>query len=262
MTLIKAIILAAGYGTRLVNSAKEDKFLTEDLRNEITLNPKPLLHLGKKRIIEIILEKIENISEIDQVIVVTNHTYYKNFDDWKKNFRYNKSVLIIDDGAISNETRLGAIKDLMFAIKKGQINDDILILGGDTIADIEYKDFINFFKEKHSSATIGADCFSLEKAKHYGVITVNKDCLITGLYEKPNNPKSTLVAPCTYILKKEEISLIDDYLKHYPKSDAPGYFLEYLIKKNKFYAYILNKKTKWFDIGSLETYKKAFESYS
>jgi glucose-1-phosphate thymidylyltransferase len=251
---MKAIILAAGYGTRLVNSAKEDEILSEELRNEIIQNPKPLLHLGEKRIVEIILEKIRDIRDIDKVTIVTNQNFYKNFEDWKKSFVYDKKITIINDGTTSNETRLGAIKDIQLAIKKEKIDDDAFILGGDTIIAIDYTDLFNLFKEKNSSVTIGTDCHSIEIARQHGIIEVNKDNLIVDFEEKPKNPKSTLLAPCIYIIKKEELPLIDTYLKSSPKSDAPGYFLEYFIKQTKFYALLTDAKN-YHDIGNLQSYK-------
>jgi glucose-1-phosphate thymidylyltransferase len=223
------------------------------MRNEIIDNPKPLLHLGKKRIVEIILEKIKDINEIDKIIIVTNQNFYKNFEDWKRNFTYNKAITIINDGTTSNETRLGAIKDIQLAIKKENINDDVFILGGDTIIGIDYKDLFRLFKDKNASVTVGTDCHSLDIARQHGIIGVNKDNLIIDFEEKPQNPKSTLLAPCIYMIKRDELELIDRYLESSPKSDAPGYFLEYFIKQTNFYALLTDAKN-YHDIGNLRAY--------
>lgn len=219
-----------------------------------------MLHLGKKRIIEIILEKIKNIKEIDKIIVITNQTYYKNFSDWKKDFKYDKLVTIINDGATSNESRLGAIKDLQLSIKKEKIDDDAFIIGGDTIIDIDYNELYTLFNQKKASVTIGTDCHSLEIARQHGIIEADKDGLIVDFEEKPQNPKSTLLAPCFYIIKKEELKLIDEYLKLSPKSDAPGYFLEYFIKKTNFYALITDSEN-YIDVGNLKSYLIAIDHF-
>jgi glucose-1-phosphate thymidylyltransferase len=259
---MKAIILAAGYGTRLVNSAKDDRDLTEDLRNEIISNPKPLLHLGRRRVIDIILEKIQGIEPIDEVVIVTNQTFYQQFKDWARNFKYSKPLSIVNDGTTSNENRLGAIKDIQLAIRQQEIDDDVFILGGDTIIAIDYRALFEMFKKRNASVTVGTDCHSIEIARQHGVITVRSlDGLITDFEEKPAEPKSTLLAPCIYLIKKGELHLIDEYLRLSPKSDAPGYFLEYFIKQTRFYA-LLTDAENYHDIGNLKSYKHSIQSFS
>jgi glucose-1-phosphate thymidylyltransferase len=133
-------------------------------------------------------------------------------------------------------------------------------LGGDTIINIDYDELYNLFKNKNSSVTIGTDCHSIDIAKQHGIIGVNKENLIIDFEEKPEKPKSTLLAPCIYIIKKQELKLIDEYIRSSPKTDAPGYFLEYLIKKTNFYALITDGEN-YHDIGNLNSYLRSIEIF-
>lgn len=116
---MKNIVIAAGYATRL---------------GELTKNfPKPLLKIGDSTILGRMLDDIDTIPEIDEHIIITNHKFAHIFEDWKKEQTYTKPVTIIDDGTETNETRLGAVCDLLFAMDKLNINDDMLVVAADNI---------------------------------------------------------------------------------------------------------------------------------
>ena len=116
---MKAIILAAGYATRLYP-------LTKDF-------PKPLLEVGGKAIMDHIMEKIERVSLIDGIYVVTNHRFYGHFVNWANHSGYAKPIKVIDDKTTSNEDRLGAIGDLQFVMEQEKLEDDLLVMAGDNL---------------------------------------------------------------------------------------------------------------------------------
>lgn len=131
---MKNIIIAAGYATRLYP-------LTENF-------PKPLLKVGSKSILERMFDDIDNIDDIDEHIIVTNHKFAHCFEEWKKEMNYKKPIRIVDDGTESNETRLGAVRDLLLAIETFHVDDDMMVLAADNILDFSFQGFVDFFKEK------------------------------------------------------------------------------------------------------------------
>ena len=130
---MKCIIIAAGYATRLYP-------LTENF-------PKPLLEVGEKPILDWLIQDVED--QIDEFIVVTNHKFANIFEKWAEEKR---NVRIIDDLTESNETRLGAVRDIQLAAK--EIDDDVLVMAGDNLLDFSLKGFINFAKQKKTSCVM------------------------------------------------------------------------------------------------------------
>lgn len=197
---MKVLILAAGYATRLYPLTKE--------------YPKPLLTVKNRPIINYILDKIKEIEEIDEIMVVTNSKFISRFRNWKRKLSNNIKITLIDDLTKDNAKRLGAIGDMEFAIKKKNIRDDLLVIGGDNLFDGSLKDFISFAKSKNDSPVIGAfDIKNKLQASKYGVLKLGKANRILDFQEKPDNPKSSLVAMCLYYFPKNKLELIQEYRK-------------------------------------------------
>ena len=114
---MKAILLAAGYATRLYP-------LTENF-------PKALLPIGGRPIADYILDQIDALPDVDQIYVLSNHKYAGAFADWAKDHALKHKLTVVDDGTANAETRLGAIGDIWFAIEKMHIDDDLLVVAGD-----------------------------------------------------------------------------------------------------------------------------------
>ena len=131
---MKAIILAAGYATRLY---------------PLTLNkPKPLLEVAAKPIIEHILFKIEKIKEINNIFIVTNNKFYAKFASWLAVYESKKKIKIINDKTSSNEDRLGAVGDIKFVLEQEKLNDDVMIIAGDNLFEFSLSGPVKIFKEK------------------------------------------------------------------------------------------------------------------
>jgi len=233
---MKAIILAAGFATRLYP-------ITEK-------KAKPLLKIKNKPIVDYILEKIKEIKDINEIIIISNNKFYNDFLEWGKK----KDVKIINDGVNSNEERLGSIGDLAFAIKKEKLNEDLLVISGDNLFNFSLEAPFKIFKKKKKDVVVLYDIKSLEDAKRFGVAIV-KNSLLSDFEEKPSNPKSTLCSTGIYFYRKETIALINQFVKEEKNIDYPGLFLQHLYSRIPVYAYITEDK--WFDIGAIKTLQDA-----
>lgn len=225
---MKAVILAAGYATRLY---------------PLTLNKaKPLLEVAGKPIIQHIAEKLlsAGVAEKD-ILVVSNSKFYNDFRKW------NSKITVLDDGSTSEENKLGAIGDIAFALKN--VEDDVLILAGDNFFTFDLNQFLKFSKGKNF-AIVGRELETLEDAKKHGNIEIDSNNRITNFIEKPLNPKTKLSAICVYYISKKYLTLFSRYLEEKTNKDAPGYFMEWLAKNNEVYAWI--DSSAYFDIGDKE----------
>ncbi|MCD7855149.1 MAG: nucleotidyltransferase family protein [Clostridiales bacterium] len=241
---MKCIILAAGYATRLYP-------LTENF-------PKPLLSVGDKAILDYLVDDAADTGRVDGFIVVTNHKFAEHFKSWAKTKALN--IEVVDDKTMTNETRLGAVRDILYALEETKTEDDLLVMAGDNILDFSLKGFIDFAKEKNASCVMCHEETSLKKLQKTGVITTDENSLITSYEEKPQNPKGHLAVPPFYVLKKDDAALIEKALENGCGADAPGSFASWLSRNSKVYAYVMPGKR--YDIGDIESYeyvKKQFE---
>jgi glucose-1-phosphate thymidylyltransferase len=242
---MRALILAAGYGTRLY---------------PLTLNlPKALISINKKPLINFLIEKTNNLKKyfsIEEIIVVSNNRFYKKFLGWKRKYKIKADIL--NDGTNSPLDRLGAVKDMEFAIKDKK--DDWLILGADNLFEDNLVDFLKFSLKKipHPSLAI-YDIKSKKVASRFGVVEINSRRRIKRLSEKPKRSTSTLIATCVYFFPKDSLKFLSQFLLQYKEVDTLGKYIEWLVKKTKVYAYFL--KGKWIDIGQLDSLRKAWEIF-
>ncbi|WP_026516975.1 nucleotidyltransferase family protein [Butyrivibrio sp. MC2021] len=238
---MKCIILAAGYATRLYP-------LTENF-------PKPLLDVNGKPILDWLIDDID--SEIESFVVISNHKFYDIFREWAE--KKSPKITVLDDGTSSNETRLGAVKDIEFALNTLEINDDCLVMAGDNLLDFSLKGFVSFAREKDSSCVMCHDEDRLQALQKTAVITVDEDCRITSYEEKPKEPKGNLAVPPFYFYKSQDIKRIGEALLEGCGYDAPGSFAAWLSGKKDMYAYVMPGKR--YDIGDVASYEKVKETW-
>jgi glucose-1-phosphate thymidylyltransferase len=242
---MKALILAAGYATRLY---------------PLTINtPKPLLKLRNRPIIDYILEKIEHVGDIDRITVISNDKFHDQFDNWlTPKLAYSpERYSLINDGSNTVENRLGAIGDINLALGKGNIDDDLLIVAGDNLFDFNLNDFIRFSYDRKPCHSI---CLYLPNGnsvdfKSFGIAQLNEFGQITNFEEKPEQPKSNLIATCIYFIPKEKLYLIPKYLNSGNHSDTPGSYISWLAQNDKVYGKICDGT--WFDLGDFEAISEA-----
>lgn len=241
---MKAIILCAGYATRLY---------------PITLDfPKHLLEINNKPILEFIYDKINKISYIDEIIVVTNNKFYPNFRKWADSI--DKNIKVINDNTNNDNEKLGGIGDLHFVINKSKINDDLLIILGDNFFEFDLKKFVNFAIKTNKVILAGYDINDFEEAKRFGVLKINDKNILLDFQEKPENPSSSLISTGIYFFPKKKIKFIYDYMKTNENKDGPGYLIKSLCPRKEVFVYVF--KEPWYDIGTLKQYKSLQEKYS
>ncbi|HLC96565.1 MAG TPA: nucleotidyltransferase family protein [Candidatus Nanoarchaeia archaeon] len=238
---IKAIILCAGYATRLYP-------LTKD-------RPKPLLEVAGKPIIEHILAKIEELDSVDEIFIVTNNKFEKNFVEWKKTFSSKKKITIINDRTTTNEDRLGSLGDIKYVIRQAKVHDDLLVIAGDNLFEFSLKPMEQQFKKKRKAIVALYDVKNRELAKQYGIVTLDKNNKMISFIEKPENPPSTLSSTGIYFYPKEVIPLLLEYGSHGENTDKAGNFLQDLHKQHDVYCYVT--KQRWLDIGSHQQLEEA-----
>lgn len=242
---MKSIIIAAGYATRLYP-------LTENF-------PKPLLEIGGSTILGRMLDDIDTIDEIDGHVIVSNHKFARMFGEWAAARSGGKPVRVIDDGTSTNETRLGAVRDLLLAIETCGIDEDILVAAADNILDFSFRGFVEAFHEKGTSMIMCHHEPELRKLQRTGVIRVDGDMKVLEMQEKPEVPASNWAVPPFYIYCKEDLPAIRTCLEHGCGADAPGNLAHYLADVSVLHAWPMPAGR--FDIGSLDTYEEAKRIY-
>lgn len=233
---MKAIILAAGYATRLY---------------PLTINrPKALITINGKPIIDYICDEIDTIDTIDEILVVSNHKFINNFLRWATKRAGKKNVKLIDDCSISEDDRLGAIGDIKYVLDKENIRDDVFIIAGDNFFTYKLIDFYNYFQNTKKDCIAVHEVDRIEDLKRMGVVKINDNAKVIDLVEKPENPKSKIAVYASYIFLKDTIQLFETYLREGNKPDAPGYFLAWLYLRKDIYAYSFVGEC--YDIGTHE----------
>ena len=239
---MKAIVLAAGYATRLYP-------LTKD-------RPKPLLDIGGKPVLEYILAHLEKIQTLDTLFIVANHKFYPHFEAWQSKCRSPKEILLLDDGSTCEDDRLGAIGDIRFCIEKQKIREDLLVVAGDNLFDSDLRPFVQSAQKKSPfSSMMLYDVKDLVLARNYGIVALDAERRIISFEEKPKTPRSTLSAMGVYYFPKEVFGKIETYLKGGSPQDAPGFFIRWIYQKEAVYGYPCEGT--WYDIGDLDSYQRA-----
>ncbi len=242
---MKNIVIAAGYATRL---------------GELTKNfPKPLLKIGENTILGRMLDDIDKIPEIDEHIIITNHKFAGIFEEWASKQSYAKPVTIVDDGTETNDTRLGAVCDLLFAMDKLKIDDDMLVVAADNILFFSFQEFVDFAKAKGTSCIMCHEQPSIEKLQRTGVIVLDDNDKVLNMEEKPQEPKSHWAVPPFYIYLKKDLDKVRHSVENGCGKDAPGNLAHYMVEQVEMHAWKMSAGR--FDIGSLDTYKEACEKF-
>ena len=240
---MKCLILAAGYATRLYP-------LTENF-------PKPLLKVGEKTILDHLTDDIVSGGEVDEFVVISNHKFAQHFEDWAKTKEY--KITVVDDGTSTNETRLGAVCDIKFAIDKLGLDDDMLVIAGDNVLDFSLNKFVDYFKAKGASCVMRYFEAEQKKLQKCGVLQLDDTDKILSMEEKPEVPKSNWCCPPFYCYTKADIARIGEAIDGGCGIDAPGSLVAWMCEQSTVYAFEMPGKR--YDIGNIESYKKVQEEY-
>ena len=240
---MKCLILAAGYATRLYP-------LTENF-------PKPLLKIGEKTILDWLIDDIDTSGEVNEYVVISNHKFVSHFEEWSKEKK--QKITVLDDMTESNETRLGAVKDIQFAIDSLGIDEDVLVIAGDNVLDFSLTKFINYAKEKNTSCIMRF--FQPDKTKllKSGVVTIDDNDKVIEMTEKSPTPATNWCCPPFYYYTKEDTALVEKGIESGCGTDAPGSYIAWLCKETAVHA--MEMPGKRYDIGNLESYEQVKKEY-
>ena len=240
---MKCLILAAGYATRLYP-------LTENF-------PKPLLKVGDKTILDWLIDDIDTLGSVDEYVVISNHKFASHFDRWEKNKR--QKITVVDDGTSTNETRLGAVRDIQFAIDKLDLDDDMLVIAGDNVLDFSLTKFISYAESKKASCIMRYYEPDDKKLLKCGVVTIDENDKILDMTEKSPNPATHWCTPPFYFYSREDAKRIEAAIADGCGIDAPGSYIAWLCKQTDVFA--MEMPGKRYDIGNLESYERVQKEY-
>ena len=240
---MKCLILAAGYATRLYP-------LTENF-------PKPLLEVGNKTILDWLVDDIDNAGFVDEYVVISNHKFAHHFENWAKTKK--QKISVVDDSTITNETRLGAVKDIQYAIDQLKLDDDMLVIAGDNVLDFSLTKFIEYSKTKNTSCIMRYYEPDEKKLLKCGVVTIDESDKILNMTEKSPNPATHWCCPPFYYYTKADAKLVQKGIDSGCGTDAPGSYIAWLCQQTTVHA--MEMPGKRYDIGNLESYEKVKFEY-
>ena len=237
---MKAVILCAGYATRLGK-------LTEN-------TPKPLLQVKGKTLLDLLVDNLDEISDVDEIVVVSNHKFFQHFKAWAKSRVSNAPITILDDGSTCNDDRLGAIGDIKFALDKKNYKGEIMVLAGDNWFDFKLSDFYKqYLRLGRKNMVLGARTNDLKILRSHGVAKLDENGKVIFMEEKPQVPQGNFAVGPFYIYNKDAVAKLGDYLASGNSHDAPGNFPSWLSQITDVYAWDVSPKHR-IDIGTEEVY--------
>jgi glucose-1-phosphate thymidylyltransferase len=240
---MKALLLAGGYATRL-------RPLTEK-------TAKPLLPVGGRPMVDWIVDRLSEADEVEEIHLVTNAVYAGDFERWAKG----RSIRVWNDGTRSNEDRLGALGDIALAIEQGGLaTDDVLVIAADNLFEFSVRDLIAFVRAKGDGSAVAVHRLADPSlARLYGVVELDENDRIVAFEEKPEQPRTDLVATATYIYHHDHVPLLAHYLAEGNPPDPPGHFIVWLHRRAPVYGFAFDES--WFDIGDPEQLLEADNRY-
>lgn len=240
---MKCLILAAGYATRLYP-------LTEN-------QPKPLLTVGNKTILDWLIDDIDGAGLVDEYIVISNHKFAHHFQDWA-NTKPQK-ITVVDDGTSTNETRLGAVCDIQFAIEQLNLDDDMLVIAGDNLLDFSLQRFVHYAHKKQTSCIMRFWEKDEQRLLKCGVVTIDEQDRILRMTEKSPTPETHWCCPPFYYYTRQDTHLVKEGIENGCGTDAPGSYIAWLCTQTPVHA--MEMPGKRYDIGNLQSYQQVQKNY-
>ncbi len=242
---MKAVILAGGHATRLWPVTKD--------------RAKPLLPLGERPIIDYIIDEME---DFDEVLISTNEKFADDFEEYIE-LSGRDNIRVVVEEQDSEEEKPGTIGAIINILDQEEIEDDLLIIGGDNYYSFSIQDFVEFSQEKDAPTNVVFDVNDLAKASSFGIVDTDEDAIV-GFEEKPEEPPSTLASTACYFYPESQLSLFHEYEEHFRENtdvpedqflDEPGRLLEWAHEQTDMYAYSFTGE--WHDVGTPEGYLDA-----
>ena len=253
---MKALILAAGYAIRMYPLTRH--------------RAKPLLPVGGRPIIDHIIERVAEVEQINDVVLVTNHKFYDQFTEWADGCNFGINLHILDDGTSSEEGRRGAIGDIQFALTQlasppcpGLPSDDfsdLLVLAGDNVFTFGLQDMVDFFRKRATDVFGVYRQIDVERLRRSGVAILDRDGRVAAFAEKPEEPATQWAAPPIYAYTRDTLDEVERYLAEGNNPDAPGHFVTWICKRRPVYAFSLAEAP--YDVGNLDSYRDVNRLFS
>jgi len=243
---MKAVVLAGGYAKRMWP-------LTKD-------RPKHLLPVAGRPMLDYVMERLESVSAVEEIFISTNMKYQGQFKKYLDGLHSEKRIRLFVEDTYSEEEKLGSVGALGYLIQKNNLDDELLVIGGDNLFSFKMEDFIDYFYTKRANIIALYDLGDREKARLYGVVHIDEECRIVDFQEKPSDPQSTLVSTACYLFTRKGVQNISIYLEEGKDPDKMGHFIEWLYRHDEVYGFVF--RGVWFDIGSLESYEAADKYFS
>ena len=250
---MKAIILAAGYATRLYP-------LTRD-------RAKPLLPVHGRPIIDYLVDQIHSLPDVDAIYVISNHRFAQQFRTWAVDRKTRTPVSgrspipieILDDQTTSESDRLGAIGDMQFCIDQHAIDDDLVVLAGDNLFTGSLVDAWYVFRRYQHDLLLAKHLDASENASRFAIAEIDSDGMVRHIEEKPKQPRSDLAVYAIYFYRRDTVPLIRSYLQSGNNPDAPGYFPVWLYQRRPVRVHLFDGQC--IDIGTPEAYQDVMTTF-
>ena len=256
---MKAVILAGGYGTRLQEDIKKLREINQDeyeKYKEFLDVPKPLLKIAGEPIFSMIIKKVEK-TNISEVLMRVNDDNINKFKKWKEMYGGKLNIKIISDGSPDNPYGRGVFGGVLYVLEKEKVDEDLLILAGDTIFDYELKEVLEEYKRKKKTIIV-VHKERPELIRRRGVVEFDEDSRIITYEEKPTEPKSIYAATPTFVFDKGCSALIKQYMKETKNDGNMGNIVPWFLTKGKeAYVYVTDKEI--FDVGNVDSIRRTRE---
>ena len=243
---MKAVVLAGGYARRMWPLTKN--------------RPKHLLPVAGRPMLDYVMASLESVPMLEEIFISTNMRFQNQFKEYLNTLNTEKKIDLFVEDTRSEEEKLGSVGALGYLIRENNLNEELLVIGGDNIFSFRMMDFIEYFYAKKANTIALYDIGSKEKARLYGVVRINEECRIIDFQEKPADPQSTLVSTACYVFTRKGVQNVIRYLEEGNDPDKMGHFIEWLYRHDDVNGFVF--KGAWFDIGSLDSYEAAKKYFS
>ncbi|MDL2205551.1 NTP transferase domain-containing protein [Eubacteriales bacterium OttesenSCG-928-N13] len=235
-----SLMLCAGYATRMYP-------LTEQF-------PKPLLPVGDSTILTRLIQDLDSIEQIERHVVVSNHKFIGQFESWAKQLSIKKPLVVLDDGSTDNATRLGAVRDIQFAIDGLSLDDDLLVTAGDNLLTFSLGALVQESLRQSSSMVMCYEELDQAAFRRSGVLVKDDQGRVLSMVEKPENPPSHFAVPPFYLYLRQDLPLIAQAISDGAATDAPGSLVSYLCSRTRICA--LPMPGQRIDVGDIQGYER------
>jgi glucose-1-phosphate thymidylyltransferase len=200
-------------------------------------------------------------SGIESGVLVTNHRFAANFESWYRAGSHAVALNVVDDGTSTNETRLGSIGDLKFALDAADIRDDFVVVNGDNLFTFSLTPVFGAFRQRGNTIAL-YDVGSKEVASRMGHAACDASGRVVDFVEKPPEPPTTLASIGIYVYQLSVRDQVGRYLAAGNSPDRTGDFVAWLHKQVPVFGHAIAADAGvWFDIGSFDQYQEANRAF-